>query len=203
MKKTYDDLVRLIEKKCEKHSVSLDIRDVSYVKLDSSRCGGYFLPEKDDLKIVVAKKDIGKKDYRSTLLHEYCHLTQYLDKCEAWERGLKSLSIMQEWLEGKDFSKKEIKKHLSNCRDLELDNDKRAAKMLNKYNIGISKKDYIRKANADILFYNWMLETRKWSKQSNPASSNKKLLKLMSNKFDMNYNKLEPKIRKIFKKEKI
>ena len=202
MRREYEDLFKLIEKECKKNKVKLDIRDVSYVKINSSKCSGYFQSEKNDLKIVVAKKGIDEKHYRSTLLHEYCHLTQYLDNCKIWKKSQDSIIALHEWLGGKEFNKKDIKKHISNCRDLELNNDKRAVKFLDKYNIGISKKEYTKIANAHILSYNWLLEKRDWAK-SGVSVNNDKLLSLMSDKFDMNYKKLSPKIRRVFKKEKI
>lgn len=198
MKKTYNELVELIKKECKEHGVKLDIRKTTYVKLDNMQCAGYFDYDRKIPTIVVAGD---AKNAKATLLHEYCHLTQFLENSKLWKKSGKSLTILNEWLGGKE--QKNIKKHISVCRELELDNEKRAAKMAKKYDVGMSAKKYIRKANAYVLYYNWLGETRKWSKCENSPYSSKKILSLMSNKFDMNYKKLDPKIRKAFKSEKI
>jgi hypothetical protein len=200
MKKSYDKLVELIKKNCKEYGVKLDIRPTSYVKIDSSRCSGFFDPEEENLRIVVAGK---AENFEATLLHEYCHLTQYIDNDKLWRKSNKSLTILFEWLEGKDYSKRKIKRHAAVCRELELDNEKRAAKMARKYDVGLSVKEYTKRANAYVLFYNWLPVTRKWSSSENSPYRNENLIKAMSGKFDMNYEKLDPKIKKIFKEEKI
>jgi hypothetical protein len=62
---------------------------------------------------------------------------------------------------------------------------------------------YVKKANAYVQFYNWMLVTRKWSKPNNSPYKNKNLVAAMSNKFNMKYDSLSPKLEKIFKTENI
>lgn len=200
MKKTYNELVELIKKECKEHGAKLDIRKTSYVLLDSMQCAGYFDYDTKTPKIVVAAN---AKDAKATLLHEYCHLKQFIDNDKLWKKSGKATIALNEWLDGKDFDKKKIKKYISICRELELDNEKRAAKLAKKYDVDMSVSKYIKKANAHVLYYNWLAETRKWSKTDKSPYCNKRILKLMSDKFDMNYKKLDPKIRKAFKKEKI
>ena len=53
------------------------------------------------------------------------------------------------------------------------------------------------------MFYNWLSITRKWSKVGQGASMNARIVSEMSDKFDMDYSKMSPKLKKIFKEENI
>ena len=194
--------MELVKKKCKQHGVKLDIRDTTFVKLDNIRCSGYF-DGGETPQLVVAGK---RPDMASILVHEFSHLTQWVDGIDLWDASNDSLNKLTEWLGGKNV--KNIHKHIELCRELELDNEKRASKYVKKYKLGIKPSDYIRRANAYVLFYNWLLISRKWSSPKNSPYTNKNLSKVMSNKFDMDYTIqdktiLSPKILEAFIKEKI
>ena len=202
MKKSYENFLELVKKKCKKHGVKLDIRNTTFVKLDNIKCSGYF-DGGDKPRLVVAGK---RPDMASILVHEFAHLTQWVEGIELWDASNDSINKLTEWLGGKRI--KNIRKHIELCRELELDNEKRASKYVKKYNLGIKVSDYIRRANAYVLFYNCLLVSRKWSNPKNSPYTNKNLSKVMSNKFDMDYTIqektiLKPKILNVFITEKI
>ena len=58
-------------------------------------------------------------------------------------------------------------KYIGYTRDLELDNEKRAVRMIRKWKLSVDVDKYIKGANAYIHFYNWMGYTRRWSKPTN------------------------------------
>ena len=72
-----------------------------------------------------------------------------------------------------------------------------------KWNLDIDVKKYTKKANAYVLFYLYLQESRKWSIPGNSPYENKRILEAMSDQFDMNYESLDPKIRKIYQEELI
>ena len=109
-----------------------------------------------------------------------------------WKQAEKSLGIVWEWLDGENH--RNITKHISVARDLELDNEKRSVKLIKKFKLPIDVKLYIKKANAYVLFYNYMLITRRWCKPNNSPSRNPILLAECSDKFDMRYDKLSDDI---------
>ena len=86
---------------------------------------------------------------------------------------------------------------------MELDNERRTAKLIKKWKLSIDLKDYIKKANAYIHFYNWMFHTRKWSSPTNSPYTNADIQAVMSTRFDMNYEELTPKVYEAFAKAKI
>jgi hypothetical protein len=105
------------------------------------------------------------------------------------------------WLMGEDVP--DIKKHLAVSRDLELDNEKRAVKIIKKFGLDVDIEKYIKKANCYIHFYNRMLATRRWCKPDNSPYDNKRLIKMMPSNFRMNYQKLPKKIEQVFIEEQI
>jgi hypothetical protein len=75
--------------------------------------------------------------------------------------------------------------------------------MIKKWNLPIDVSVYTKKSNAYVLFYNYMLHSRKWSKPSNSPYTNENILAAMSDKFDMEYGELKEDIKELFMKENI
>ena len=104
-----------------------------------------------------------------------------------------------------DFIKNEsdyenIKKY---SLDLELDNEKRSVQLIKDFNLPINIEKYTRCANAYVLFYNWMLTSRKWCKPGNTPYSNKAVVAACSPKFNMRYDQLSAKMRLAFEESGI
>ena len=200
--KPFSELVNFIANECAIHNVKLDLRATRYVMPDPGiRCTGYFYDQPNGLYDATLTCATEGRMYKYTLAHEYCHMTQWLDKIPTWKKAGASNYAISEWLRGVDYRK--IKSHIINARNLELDNEKRTLRLIKKYDCGIKPEDYVKNANAYVLFYNWLLETRRWSKPGKNPSLNKRILKLMSPKFNMNYTKLDDHIRQAFIEEGI
>ena len=112
-----------------------------------------------------------------------------------------NLSKVEEWLEGK--SVRGIKTALAQSRDLELDNEKRSVALMKKWDLNIDIDDYIRKANAYVMFYNYMYHSRKCSSHDNSPYSNPNIISKMSNKFNMRYKQMSERLLKLYKQENI
>ena len=134
-------------------------------------------------------------------MHEYCHMTQWLDGIPLWKEAEEALSGMWDWLSGEEIEN--VEKSIDIARDLELDNEKRTVEMIKKWKLPIDVNEYIRKANAYVLFYNYLKKTRKWSEPTNSPYINKNIVEAMSDKFDMDYEKLSPELFELYKREKI
>ena len=87
--------------------------------------------------------------------------------------------------------------------DLELDNERRSVKMMRKWGLSIDTKKYTKAANAYLQFYNWMLQSRKWSKPTNTPYTNKRIVAAMPDSFRMDYTKLPKRLEKLYKEENI
>jgi hypothetical protein len=197
--KTKEEFFKFLRKECKTHGVELSLRKTGYVKLSGFKCGGYFdCDSTPKPKLVCA---MNKSSSISTLVHEYCHMTQWLDKIPLWGMAGISNYIMGEWLNGVEYS--DIANHIAIVRNLELDNEIRASEMIEDYDLGVTKSEYIKTANAYIVYYNYLLISRKWSKPQNSPYCNKKIVAAMSDKFDMNYQSLDRDLYDLFKSENI
>jgi hypothetical protein len=189
--------IKHVKTVCKIYGVKCSLRKSTYVKMDGNvRCSGWF--DESAPELVVA---INRTDWIEILAHEYSHLTQWVEQVPIWKDAEVSLSKVWEWLDGK--TRKNIAHHISVARDLELDNEKRSVKVIKEFKLGVNIDEYIRKANAYVQFYNWMLITRKWSKPNNSPYKNKILKAAMSNKFNMKYTSLTPRLEKIFREQEI
>lgn len=190
--------IELVKNECKKHGIRCDLRPVKYLKLSGNiMCSGYF--DETNKILACATKS---KDWFYILVHEYAHLTQWVDNCEPWKRVSDNYSIdfVDRWLNGRYV--REPEKHINLVRDLELDNEKRTVKLIKKFGLG-DYKTYTKKANAYLLFYNYMKITRRWSSPKNSPYRNKIVISVMSDGFRMNYDKLSKRVKEAFEKAKI
>jgi hypothetical protein len=192
------EFIKHVKLECKKHNVKCILKNTKTVKLtdDNDRCSGYF----DEENLVVA---MNRPDAIQILVHEYCHLTQWVEQCDLWVASVKNESHdkLYRWLAGEEV--KGIEKAISICRDLELDNEKRAVKVIKRFNLPVDIDIYIKKANAYVQYYNYILLSRKWCNPKNTPYKNERLVEAMSTKFNMDYSKLTNKLLKIFEEEKI
>ena len=204
MNENFDKFVDHVKSECKKHKVKVKEYKRTYIKLsDSIKCGGYFedgTGESYTSKPTLAYA-LGSTAAPELLVHEYCHMTQWLDGIPLWKEATESLAKVDEWLAGNDVEN--INNLISKSRDLELDNEIRSVEMIKKWNLPIDVALYTKKANAYVQFYNYMKESRKWSKPGRAPYSVPEILDMMSDKFDMNYDELTPELRKVFVEQDI
>jgi hypothetical protein len=197
MKKNIEAFIEHVRSECKKYKIKLVLRNVSYFKLtDGIRCSGYF--DEDERVLAVAmKKDI----WLGVLVHEYAHLTQWVEGCDAWKNGCKGIEKVDRWLGGEKV--RDIKKALAFSRDLELDNEKRAVKLIKKWNLPIDVKDYVKRANAYVQFYNYMYFSKKWCRPNNSPYDNPVVVGAMPSTFRMNYETMSDKYKQLYIEQNI
>lgn len=188
--------MKYVKRRCAEHGVTLDLRrSKKIVFSDNIKCSGYF--DGDNRVLAVA---MNHKDALGILVHEFCHMTQWLDhsrgKFRLWSTAGTALAKVESWLAGESVTN--LKRAISYSRDLELDNEKRTVAMIQYWDLPIDLDDYIKKANAYILFYNWMHKTRRWSLPPNTPYGNPEVYNRMSNKFNMKYTTLSRDVQKAF-----
>jgi hypothetical protein len=196
--KAFVDHVKL---ECKKYGIKCSLRPVKYLKLSNSiKCSGYF----DETGKVLACAT-NKKDWLQILVHEYAHLTQWVDNCNIWKKvsKLDSVNKMDQWLNGK--SVKDYKRHIDLVKELELDNEKRSVSIIKKFDLtnSVDIDSYTRKANAYIQFYNYIKITRRWSDPKNTPYNNQSVIQAMPRVFRMNYKKMSKRVESAFLKSKI
>jgi len=187
-----------VNSECEKYGILLDLRRSKRVKYDDTiTCSGWF--DCDAKELVVGKYS---SDFLGIFVHEYAHMTQWIDYLDGtfplWKSAGNSIAKYNEWLDGKPTPN--ISKHIARARDLELDNERRSVRIIRDWGLDsvIDIDDYIRKANAYLLFYNWMRKYRRWSSTTRSPYNTPAITKLMSKKFNMNYAELPSHIEKAF-----
>ena len=188
--------IKYVKRICAEHDIKLDLRRAKKLTLSANiKCSGYF--DEEGRVLAVAMK---RPDALGILVHEFCHLMQYLEytrgRFRRWSTATMALGKLDTWLSGKPVTN--LKRAIGYARDLELDNEKRTVAMIQKWDLPVDVDDYIKKANAYILFYNWMHETRKWTTPPNTPYGNRKVYESMSNKFNMKYTTLSRSVRRAF-----
>jgi hypothetical protein len=199
MDKNTQTFIDYVKSECKKHKVKFKPYKRGYVKLaDGVKCGGFF--DDSDHPAVLAFAQ-GREDFLGLMVHEYCHMTQWLEKIPLWKEAEDGLSRMWDWLSGTEVE--DIDGAINIARNLELDNEKRTVEMIKKWNLPIDVNEYIKKANAYIIFYNYLRISRKWSDPTNSPYRNQNIVDAMSDKFDMDYENLSPELEELYKREKI
>lgn len=197
----YDDKALIfidhVKKECKKYGVVCSLRNTRYVIISKGvLASGYF-----DETTPILVCSMNRKDAIEILVHEYCHLTQWVEQIPIWKECEKSLPKFFGWLQGDKV--RNVKKHMENCRELELDNEKRSVSIIKKFNLDIDISKYIKKANAYVYFYTYMLTIRRWCKKKNSPYSNVALIESMPNYFVKDYSIIPKKIERVFIEQKI
>ena len=182
-----------VRKECKLHGIKLDIRKrSSYLRLTGNiKCAGYFDSE-NSILVVAAKRE----DWLEILVHEYAHLTQFSDQCDAWVAAADTSDEIDRWLGGEEIE--DIESRIRTCRDLELDNEMRSVHIIRKFDLPIDTNTYIKKANGYVYFYTWMMKTRRWSKPGNSPYSNKNVMAAMPDSFQSDYETIPKEVAAAF-----
>jgi hypothetical protein len=189
--------IKFVKSECKKYGVKCSLRNTMYVKLSGNiKCSGWFDEEVPELVC-----SMNRPDWIEILAHEFSHLTQWVEQIDLWKKCMVSMPKVDDWLSGEPV--RNIAKYLADSRDLELDNEKRAVKVIKRFNLNVDIDRYIRKANAYVIFYNRMKSTRQWAKPGRSPYTNERLIAAMPNTFRMDYTKIPKRIEKIFIEENI
>jgi len=107
---------------------------------------GYFCSD-SELTLVV---NIGSNDWLGTLVHESCHMDQYLENDDTYCNEYSKFDIFDSNL-WRYCSKNTVREAIKMACRMEIDCDKRAVKKIKHYNLDIKIDEYIRDANI----YHW------------------------------------------------
>jgi len=157
-----------IADECILHGVKFNLSPEKSIIYPNSTmtCSGYFIDYgHPELAVATDKPEL---EWLMVLLHESCHMKQWIEKSDFWVDsfidGRESIDYINEWVEGKEFTNEELKKLSILARDVEWDCEKRTIERAKAFNLNINYTEEIQRANSYILFYNFILETRKWYK---------------------------------------
>ncbi len=168
-KNLFKDIYYTAKSNGVKFQISNDEK-IEYPSLNNTgmKVSGYFCGDEFGYEPTLGLAVGGyKHDWLLVLLHESCHMDQWLGKSSIWSSGQMAgkdvYDMLDEWINGREFEKWEVEKIIKSCIDIELDCEKRTIEKIRNYELlNIDKVEYVQKANSYIMFYGAILKKRKW-----------------------------------------
>jgi len=161
------DFLGLAMAECAKANVKVVFFPKEYVKADDENCSGYF---DDVLKELYVATKKSQKDWFETFIHEYCHFQQWMEREPTFMKLTHNRQLdndIWDWIQGKgNISIQRFRRSMRAYRQMELNCERRVIKLIDKYNLSVDKKEYIRSANVYVLFYGLLESIKKWYKFS-------------------------------------
>lgn len=182
-------------------------RSVKFVD-DNSQVNGYW---DDDAKELVAAIKQPFDQWLPLVVHEFGHFRQWIEEREAYtipyfDNGRSKYTAEERffnWLEGeyryRDRNKLYIDAGLQ--RDVELDCERVALRLIREYHLPIDPKRYSKKAAAYTHFYNVIVETKTWYTPGNEPYNNERILNAMPSNLDADFNAISDELFNLFVEE--
>lgn len=186
---TADEVVAEISRRAWRFGVSVLLSPDATVETNGFQSGGYFCGDSKTLAVAAGSQDQDK--WLGTLLHEYCHLTQWIEGQPAW---LAYRSDMWDWLGGKRI--RDPEDAVSTVQALEADCERRTLRLARELGAPLDLEKYARAANAYLHFHNTIRETRKWYRNGMGPYLRPDVLALCNPTIDKDFSKTPAKLRK-------
>lgn len=160
------EFVEMVKTEAAKHGVKVTVSDQDHVLWGQIKCNGYFreLPAPELVFCTGQPED----QWLRVLIHEYCHMRQWIDQCAAWtalwvRETVDTTDLIDLWLDYViEAPQERLKQWVQLSLDNELDCEQRAARLIKKQGLPLYIPDYIRRANAYVMFYHVMRKYRRW-----------------------------------------
>lgn len=149
--------------------------DAQYINVAGNQCNGIFADTPIPQLLVAGNKP--QEQWLATLAHEICHLLQWVEQSPVWlntkNQNIDKMDMLSLWLDHHvELNDTQLTNYITSIRDVELDCEKRAVSLIIEFDLPIDTKQYIQKANAYVLFYNHLMETRQWYTIGNEPYNN-------------------------------
>ena len=195
--------IQAVNQNCYKNNTKLCLvnKKLLYIQDERVNVAGYFQEQPPILKVAIKNST---EEWLPILVHEYCHLLQYVNDTTAWHtccntRYGDAVSIVVEWLTtGKIKDPKGINRYIKLNRNMELECEKMSVKIIKQYCLDIDLDNYIKNANAYIYLYTWLKTSKQWYKK--PPYRSTKILNEMPITFCKNYGKMSKKLLDLYNK---
>jgi hypothetical protein len=160
------DFLMHVKAKCKEADVKFLLSNTEYVETgQSTRCNGYFDGDNKVLAVAVGQPE---EQWNKILVHEYAHMTQWMDDSPAWKAGTEGTdaeTLVELWYNREiEMTAKQKAKWIGLGRDLEREAEERAVQLIGRFNLPLSPKAYIRNANAYLYFWTFSGIIRRWYK---------------------------------------
>lgn len=159
-------------------------------------CPGYFSDEYKELCVAMKGKEA---EWLSTLVHESCHMDQYLENQFLWKKCEPAYDIFSDWLLNKAEPPDDIlRESIQDIIRLELDCEKRSIKKIKEYDLNLDIPTYIQSANINLYAYLFFYETKSWC---NDIFERRSVSKLAPKGFRRKYDKIPVRFHRALQKE--
>lgn len=197
MKRNARKFLTAVKRKCKKESIELKLVDSFMVTDDDGvTSNGSFDSENRVMLVAIGKPE---QEWLCTLVHEVAHLDQYVEQTPIWKKSCKYNYGVEDWIACKKKDRVKMIPSIIFAMKLELDAEKRAIKMIKKHNLNIDIKDYIRRANAYVNFYKYIMIDFKW--YVTPPYIVPEILSEMSDRFNMDYGiYINKRLKRLYRK---
>ena len=193
--KNIKKLIADVSSNCIENKINFRLEYAPQVDVKNIPCSGYF--DEESLVVGVGKKNTS--DWLDVLVHESCHLDQFLEKSKYWYKDEVALHIVEGYTKGKTYPISKLNKAFINTISMEIDCEKRTVRKMKKYKIPFSVDLYIQKANSYLFGYGITHKTKKWPKAPYESPSiYKKMPKTFLNAED--YLNIDDKLIKLYEK---
>ena len=168
------DIVEFIDDEkisCEEHNIDMILTDSVSVSVSDgpAQGNGCFEEVNDGNTLGILSCAVGKPlmEWLPTFVHETCHKDQCVEQIDCWTDGMidnmDPMDFIDLWIRNHiELSRQQKDHYFEAAIRIELDCERRALDKILKYNLPIDPTEYIKKANAYVLFYQVMRRTRKW-----------------------------------------
>lgn len=187
------------------HDVVLNFTEDETIDCDGIPVGGYFSADHPPILSLA----LGAPTWKETLIHEFCHLTQWAEEAPCWSAGIldnngtEASILVDYWFAGLvELNKDQLDRYFNSMIEVELDCEKRAVKMIRKHKIPFDVKLYIQRANAYVLCYNEYQRRRRWNVPGRAPYLIPELVDAMPTDFDtidyFDKKALTPKLKRLY-----
>ncbi len=157
--------VEHVKAECKRAGAKCTITDTKDATMSGLRVSGYFGDDADgtQAELFVAGKAALSLE---TLVHEFAHFIQWDTKSPLW-----GPDNHHDWLVREaELSTQGRNWHFRHARNIELDAERRAVRLIKKWKLPINVSLYIQQANAYIYFYDFAKRNREWCQVRGPYS---------------------------------
>lgn len=178
---------------CWWYKIELRLLDTPHIVFPEGNCVGYF---SDDDRVLVVATGCSEEKWLGVLVHELCHLHQWVEDCPAWKncsfRGDNSNNLMDAWLLRKvDLEPNMLKRVIYAIQDMEMNCEQRAWRLIKRFNLSIDPQRYIQEANAYVWQYYVVRKLCLWSQSGRHPARIKEIVDKMPTHFMKYYEYAE------------
>lgn len=186
--------LKFVEFSCAENDITLLLSETVSVSPGGVDSNGYFSGFTKTLAVATLKP---KEEWFLILIHEFCHLLQYLENTPEWSKfsDTPAPDIFFEWLDFKrELDLDELNQVTQVLIDLEVDCEQRVLNLIKQFSLNIDLKRYAQNANSYVLFYHVIKKTRKWYEIGKEPYNNKSIVGAMPKHMDFNYRALNKEL---------